>query len=185
MPTRWICVRSALRRAYGDAVRFAFNVRVGLLFSIAGVFLTYLATHNVGQAAFTLLSFPLAVAVASLWFLGRNLLGWSSLWAGDYRDYSIAQGLEPKRLYLLYNPGMITGLWPNGIRCVVREPGGLTSVCTRTHTLNGFRFPSEFPELIPPAPGKHHAVWLCGTPQGRWWVLAQNDFEVAPMLVVS
>lgn len=185
MPTLRVRLLSALLRALGATVRLGRTVLVGLFFSVASAVLAYLGGLDAGHAALTLLSFPIGLALAFLWFLARNLLGWSSFWTGIYERHGWEIGDQtsaPKHLSL---SGPALDSFAAGIRCVVREPSGVVSVCTRAHAWNGFRFPSEFPELIPPAPGKHHAVWLGGTSVKRWWLLVEHDFEVPPMLIVS
>lgn len=171
--TWWLHTRSALRLAGLATSRFAFRVREGLLFSFATALLTFLVSRNLGTAAFGLLSFPIAVAVVFMWQSARNLGGWNSLYAGEYRQ-QFGQG--EKRLYL--NSVMGDGFYALGIRCIVQEPGGLTSTAEREHNINGWTFPREFPELSPPAPGRHHAVWQERSHSGRWWTLATFDFDV-------
>jgi hypothetical protein len=188
VPTFGVHVRSALWRAVGDAVRLAFTIRVGLLFSVVAAALSYLASHNWAAAVFSLLSFPVVLALAFLWFVAHNLVGWSSQWIGSYERHAFEigdQASAPKHLSLWVKQGSVSGLFPNGVRCVVREPGGLVSTCTREHIYNGFSFPAEFPELVPPAPGRHRALWLMRGDSDRWWILAQLDFDVPPMLVWS
>lgn len=175
----WLHIRSALRSAVLTTARFAFTVRVGLLFSLASAVLTYVASRNLEASILGLLSFPIVLAAVFVWYGVRNLAGWSSLYAAEYRQQF---GHGAKRLYVEPRDGSARVWFPLGIRCTVREPGGFTATSERLHSINGWVFPREFPELVPPAPGMHHAVWLERTRSGRWWKLVEFDFFVPESL---
>jgi hypothetical protein len=172
-------VRSAVLFGVFDAMTFAWRIRVALLLSTITATVGYFTTANVA-AFYGLLSWPIAVLLGVVWFVARQLMGRGGRQASYRRPpWAIAPPRETPRLNLEWGDGD----FPDGLRCLVREPGGLIAECIRTHAYNGFLYPAEFPEHIPPAPGPHRAVWFMRlSPRGWWWKLVSLEFEVEPML---
>ncbi|HEX6539059.1 MAG TPA: hypothetical protein VF155_07765 [Candidatus Dormibacteraeota bacterium] len=157
---------------------FAVQLKIALFLSVISVLIAYLTTSHNAAAFFGLLSWPIAVGVATAIYLIRNLAGWGSQWRAAYERHPLFQSEQP-RLYLVPKGGRDV-LFPYGLRCEVRERGGLLAWCERNDAANGFRYPGEFPEHVPPVPGRHRAVWLERfVPGGRWWKLVALDFDYA------